>query len=321
MKYRLLTLPILLLLLLMGCTKEDQSICVTPITFHCYFDFNNQNIDQFSKLVNKVDLYIFDQSGLLVRHVSETKDLLPPDYRITVSDMPKGVYSAVLYGTVSGNDGVTIGAKQGDLNTVLLPMQEGQSRITDLRMMLNSISGQTDKDLNTVLHGIVPSFDVTNEPKTHPVSFIRDTHTVNLKIEGLEYLATKRSPSIPSEDVSLRIEANNKAFLYDNTIDMELGQVVYSPFSQSYTEEVLTAELSVLRLLKEYPFTLKIHEGNKLIWQMNLTAEILKSPDYTTNEDLDREDTFIVRIKVTTAGDITVIVNGWTTTTAGEIIG
>lgn len=323
MKYKLLILPILLLLLTTGCTKEDLSVCtaptsVTSVAFKCRFDFNNQNTDQFSELVNKVDLYIFDASGILLRHISETNPSFPKDYTITAPDIPQGTYSAVLYGTVSENKGVAIGAKRGDLNTTLIPMQEGESRKSDLRLMLNSVTGQTDKDLQVVLHGMVSQFTVTNQSQTHNVSFIRDTHVVELNISGLGYL-TPETLAMP--DVAVRIEGSNRAYMYDNTLDMELGKVIHAPYWQNYATNILVSRLSVLRLFKEHPMTLKIYNGNNVIWQLNLTAEIMKSPDYTTNEDLDREDKFVVRIVVTATGDLSITVNGWTTTTSSEIIG
>lgn len=317
MKYRILLTLSFLLLLLSGCTKEDLSVCVTSTAFKCSFELNNEHTDQFAKLVNKVDLYIFDGSGLLVKHISEAKDYLPEGYTIS-ADLNYGTYTAVLYGTVNGNKEVSVGTKQGDLTTALAAMKEGESRMSDMRLMLSSITGQTDRDLEVVLHGMVSQFTVTMKPETHNVQFIRNTHVVELNIRGLDYLM---SETFALPDVSVRVEGNNKAYLYDNTLDMELGKVTHAPYWQEYSNDILVSRLSVLRLFKEHPMTLKIYSGNNIIWQLNLTAEIMKSPDYTTNEDLDREDKFIIDIKVTTAGDITVVVNGWTTTTAGEIIG
>lgn len=325
MKYRILLTLSLLLLLLTGCTKEDLSACATSTAdkynFKCSFALNDEHTDQFSKLVNKVDLYIFDSSGLLAKHISEVNDHLPEGYTIPV-DLNHGTYTAVLYGTVNGNTEVVVGTKQGNLTTPLKPMKEGESRLSDMRLMLNSITGQTDKDLGVILHGMVPKFTVTSQPDTHEVLFTRDTHVVELNISGLESQISK-ALSLP--DVAVRIECNNKAYLYDNTLDMELGQVTYAPYGQDYSNNILVSRLSVLRLFKEHPMILKIYSGNSVILQLDLTAEIMKSPSYTTNEDLDREDKFVIDITGPTpgdtSGDFSVIVNGWTTTTTGGIIG
>lgn len=317
MKYRILLTISLLLLLLSGCTKDDLSVCVTSTAFKCSFEFNDEQTDQFAKLVNKIDLYIFDASGLLVKHISEAKEHLPEGYTVT-TNLNYGTYTAVLYGTVDGNKEVSVGTKQGNLTTVLKAMKEGESRMADMRLMLNSITGQTDKDLGVVLHGMVSNFTVTSTPETHNVQFIRNTHVMELNVSGLENITT---PARSLSDVLVRVEGNNKAYLYDNTLDMELGKVTHAPYWQKFSNNILVSRLSVLRLFKEHPMTLKIYHGNNNIWQLNLTAEIMKSPDYTTNEDLDREDKFIINVKITTAGDITITVNGWTTTASSEIIG
>lgn len=326
MKYRILLTISFLLLLLSGCTKDDLSVCVTSTAFKCRFEFNDGQTDQFAKLVNKVDLYIFDGSGLLVKHISHTQDYLPEGYTVT-TDLNYGTYTAVLYGTVGSNKEVSVGTKQGNLTTALKAMKEGESRMSDMRLMLNSITGQTDRDLEVILHGMVSNFEVTSVPQKvpHNVSFISNTNVIELNISGLENLISEPH-SITDQtrainDVSVRIEGNNKAYLYDNTLDMELGKVTHAPYWQKFSNNILVSRLSVLRLFKEYPMTLKIYHGNNNIWQLNLTAEIMKSPDYTTNEDLDREDKFIINVKITTAGDITITVNGWTTTASSEIIG
>lgn len=314
---RILLACSLLLLLLSGCTKEDMSSCVTRTAFTCKFELNNEHTDQFAKLVNNVDLYIFDGSGLLVKHISHTQYYLPQGYTIA-ADLNHGTYTAVMYGTVNGNKEVVVGAKQGSLTTAPAAVKEGESRIEDIRLMLNSVSGKSDKDLGVVLHGMVSQFAVTSKPETHNVAFTRNTNTVELNVSGLEHFVPQ-TRALPGAEV--RIEGNNKAYLHDNTLDMELGKVTHAPFWQRYANSKLTAHLSVLRLFKEHPMVLKIYDGNKVIWQLNLTEEILKSPDYSTNEDLDREDMFKVNITVTTSGDMTIVVNGWTTTTAGEVVG
>lgn len=316
MRYRIL-LTISLLLLLIGCTKEDMSVCVTSTSFKCGFDYNDDHTDQFVKLVNKVDLYIFDASGLLVKHISQSQDNLPVGYTVA-TQLNYGTYTAVMYGTVNGNNEVSVGAKQGNLTTALKPMAENESQMADMRLMLNSITGQTNKDLGVVLHGMISKFTVTSKPETHSVPSIRNTHVVELSVSGLESMI---NPSRAVSDVSVRIEGNNKAYLYDNTLDMELGKVTYAPYWQEYSNDILVSRLSVLRLFKEHPMTLKIYSGNEVIHTMDLTAEIMKSPTYATNDDLDREDTFAIDIKVTSTGGFTVTVNGWTTTTSGEIVG
>lgn len=307
----------LLLLLLSGCTQEDLSTCVTRTTFACSFELNDEHTDQFSKLVNKVDLYIFDGSGLLIKHVSHTQNRLPEGYTLD-ADLDRGTYTAVLYATADGNKEVLVGTKQGNLTTALASMKVGESRMEDTRLMLNSLSGESNKDLGVVLHGMVSKFTVTGKSQVHHVSFMRNTHVVELHVSGLGYLVPQ-TDALPN--VEVRIEGNNKAYLYNNTLDMELGKVTHTPYWQEYTNNNLTSRLSVLRLFKEQPMTLKIYEGDRAIWQMNLTEEIMKSPNYSTNEDLDREDMFVVNITVTVSGDLTIVVNGWTTTTAGEIIG
>lgn len=307
-----------LMLLMAGCTKEDLSVCVTRTSFRCVYDFNNTESDLFDKLVNKVDVYIFDESGLLVKHISQAQDYLPQGYTIS-TDLKYGRYTAVMYGRVNGNNGVAIGAKQGDLTKALKAMKVGENRIEDLRLMLNSLNVYSDKNLDAVLHGMVSQFEVTSVKKEpYNVSFIRNTSVVEMNIRGLENLV---SETRALSDITVRIEGNNKAYLYDNTLDVELSKVNYAPHWQRFSNNVLVAKSSVLRLFKEHPMTLKIYNGNDVIWKLNLIEEIMKSPDYNTNEDLDKEDTFVINVTVNAAGDFTIVVNGWTTTTSSEIIG
>lgn len=323
MKYRLLFILSLFTLMISGCTKEDLSVCVTRTTFKCIFELNNEQVDRFDKLVNKVDLYIFDESGLLVKHVSQSQSYLPQGYTIA-TDLNYGKYTAVLYGNRNGNDGTLVGTKQGNLTTALAAMKEGESMMSDMRLMLNSVNGFSDKDLDAVLHGMVSNFEVTSVPQKVPyeVSFVRNTNVVELNITGLENLILEPLNTTRAiDDVAVRIEGNNKAYLHDNTIDTELGKVSHAPYWQKFLNNILESKVSVLRLFKEHPMTLKVYTGNDEIFNLNLTEEIMKSPKYSTNEDLDREDTFVVDVNVTTGGDLTIVVNGWTTTTSSEIIG
>lgn len=313
----------LFMLCSMGCTKEDLSVCVTRTAFKCVFDLNNEHTDQFYKLVNKVDLYIFNGSGILVKHIAQSQNNLPQGYTFEI-DLNYGNYTAVMYGTQNGYNGVSVGAKQKNLTTALAAMKEGQSSISDLRLMLNSINGFSDKDLGVVLHGMVPSFEVSSIPRKtpHKVAFTRNTKVVELNISGLENIIDEPTKATRAlNDIAVRIDGENKAYLYDNALDMELGKVSHAPYSLSFANKILTCKTSVLRLFAEHPMTLKVFQGSDEIWKLNLTAEIMKSPKYANNADLDREDTFVIDVKITSEGGFTITVNGWNTTSSDNVIG
>lgn len=130
---------------------------------------------------------------------------------------------------------------------------------------------------------------------------IQNKNRINLRLSGIRQ--SEYTPILLS---------NNGRYNSENNIPVDAQQKIYTPkwdiINQTYT-------FDVLRLIenKEIHLLLIDKNGNTLsdFKSPNLIGEIMKSPSYQTQKDLDKEDTYNLELQITSNAIVGITINGW----------
>ncbi|MEG1608133.1 MAG: FimB/Mfa2 family fimbrial subunit [Mucinivorans sp.] len=314
----ILSLSLLAISAFCGCVKEDLSGCMFPVKLGYSFELNDTHTDLFADRIHSLDIYIFDSHGLLVSQLHPTSPSatgFPASYATTLN-LSQGVYTAVAYGDLV--DHTRVGSLK-DINTPLGTMVTGQSTLAQLRLQLLTTEGMYNKEFSPLYHGLLSSFEVRDEGSLYRMPLVRLNHNIQVKVQGVEHLIPSGSKAL--EPLTASAKGLSGGYLHDNTFDKAMDSVLYRPFNQLFSDKLLVSDFSVLRLVQGEPLTYTLYHGSQKLWTLDLVAEIMKNPKYNTTQELDRHQHYLIQVNVGTAGSITITVNGWTTQTAGEIVG
>lgn len=350
---RKLFTPLLIgLIALSGCVKEDFSDCPEPgqgIVLRYRYDLNMDYADRFAEKVENLQAFIFGQNGILC-------DTLVPfvgagtitsDWERSV-DLSPGTYSIV---TWAGTDPFyshyyTTGAND-EVNRPKITI--GGTRLDEFRLFLNCLPiDNTDqvypnvRNFEDLYHGLVQQVVVNPEGfTTITTSLVKDTKAIHVKITGLSNLDADVHP----DDFELSIAGRNGHYRYDNLINEQASQIIYTPYQTRLGNDEWIADIKTMRLMKPEtdPFAnalmllnIVYKPTNMVICHdVDLVDMILsgKIPardsngDYIkddqgqqvyvspTSEYLDRQDLFELTYEIEKSSDdnliFTIYVNGW----------
>lgn len=281
-----------------SCVKDGEEICDTFVRFVYEYNIGGADmavpgVDLFYRQASKVDLFIFDGSGIFLEKVTSTSegDTFDRDFRLTLPrNLPADAQFVAWAGLYDDSCSVT-------------DMVKGQSTLADLRVSAKpSRSNIMDRDLRPLMHGTI-----LGEPKA--VSYVNETITVymskntnNIRF-NLEVIDEDNN-MLDSEDFDFSVTVANRSYDHLNNIVSPADMLEYIPFVQNHNAETgVGAELKLLRLMANREARLLItHKpsGGK-VFEKNLTPYLAAScPEkygYMNNQEyLDREDTYRVII-------------------------
>lgn len=304
-----------LLMAAAACTREDWSDCDPLLEIAFSFTHNAAGAERFSDEVTRLDVFIFDAEGCFVKSMSDEKTRFPQNYVMHTELPAEGDYTVVVVG--NADNWFDMGNLH-DYSQGCSSMQPGTTTLQDFRFLHKQIGAKQGDRINDLFHGIVQvkglKADVTGRYK---VPLTKNTNTLNITVSGLQNMVTRSLyPTVEAEARSC-----NGAYMFDNRPDDNAPHMTYAPFSRTTQGTDLKIQLSVLRLTTGCAMPLIITDKAVEIGKYELVGEILKNPEYNTDDDLDREDTFDIDITFDSAGSVTIEVNGWQTTGSGGIVG
>lgn len=302
------------LILLQSCIKDDYSDCEeSALRFRFRYTLNNQYSDLFSTEVRQVTVYVFDTDGKYVGHFSEGGSKLENNYIMTIP-LPKGSYQAVVF---CDNDRTfTAGWLDNQTNTFSGKLETGVTMIQDFRVMLNNKEGAEGYLVPESIPGelyagyVEKVFSTRDLANIIDIGLMQDTKNIVVKISGVPSLISAQ------EVPDLSVTAVNGRYNYDNSIDTSHRVLKYTPHTTSVTGNVSNNYLKTMRLVTGHApmLTIKLPSVPEYVFNRDLTELILSTPQYKSQEDIDREDTFVFEINFSQAdNDIvaTVSINGW----------
>lgn len=297
--------------MMQSCIKEDTSDCNVGVDVTYAYTKNPSGTNQFGSAVNKIVLYIFDKDNLYVGNIVVQGSPLTNDYVQNVSLPEAGVYTFVAWCAGSGSGDYEIVQKTAggfDKNFIV-----GTTKLSDMRMrVVEAKHGTIDTEINDLFFGSQHKVEVSAGSAYTPVKIdlIKNTNTINLSMSGFAPEQTARTASANYE---VTISTMGGVYNFDNTVDKSSSsEYTYKQYRFQADGETLTHSLKTLRLLTWREMMLSITEtksGDVILAPTNTVAMIMQNPSYTTQDDLDREDTYNIFIKKDV--DVTITVNGW----------
>lgn len=303
-----------ILFFMQSCIKEDISECNdSALRLRFRYTLNNQYADLFGSEVRQVKTYVFSADGKYVKTYSETGDKLADNYIMTIP-LPEGQYQVVAF--CDNSNTFSAGRIENRTNSFYTELLPGITTIADFRIMLNNINGADGYLVPASLPGDLYTGYVANSLSTFETSHItnvdltKDTKNIKVKISGLDFVT--RTTMVPE----IYITAINGRYKNDNNIDTSHRILKYTPYNTSVTGNTMESDLKTMRLVIGHAPMLVVKHPSVSgdLFNRDITELILSNPKYVSQEDIDREDTFIFEINFSQTGnkiEISVLINGW----------
>lgn len=306
-------LLLLLLFFMQSCIKDDHSDCnESALRLRFRYTLNNQYSDLFGSEVRKVTVFVFDSDDKYVGYYSDSGDKLADNYIMTIP-LPKGDYRVV---AICDNLNTFSAGWIDSTNSLHSEFQPGVTAATDFRVVLNTKEGTDGYLVPASVPGgfytgyaadALSTYDTSNITN---VDLMKDTKNIVVKISGLNFLT--RVAVLPD----VYITAVNGRYKNDNSIDTSHKMLKYAPYNTSVTGDVMASYLKTMRLVKGNAPMLVIKKPSDTgyLFNRDITELILSTPKYSSQEDIDREDTFVIELNFSQTDKdivISVSINGW----------
>ncbi|MGL5636595.1 MAG: FimB/Mfa2 family fimbrial subunit [Bacteroidales bacterium] len=305
-------------LFIIACTHEDTSNCAQGIQLHFTHLLNKQNQNLFGEKVNGVSVYVFGADGKFVDTYVSGNTKLTNDYVMTLSLKPGTYRLIVLGGDMNTYQVGEMSNSQSDNFDLLL--RKGVTDINHFAFLINK-EYQAGSELNIsselshLFYGYASGLDVEYGTYTDAtIDLIRDTKRINVRITGYRFLTDhlfrdQQNPGIDVEALSL-----NGRYKNDNSIDEYAKKLRYIFSNNKQSGDTLNYTAIMMRLLIENdPSQLKVilPAVQNELYNKNMVEQICKNPQYKTQTDLDREETFNFDISILPDLNISIKINGW----------
>ncbi|MEG1954610.1 MAG: FimB/Mfa2 family fimbrial subunit [Mucinivorans sp.] len=293
--------------LFLGCVNEDNSECSVGPQVQYYYTLNREREDLFGQRVRKMAIYIFDKNDLfydskLIDDPSQLRNNQP----LTL-DLPSGQYTLISWG------GKIDSYEIGEMGAISSGLYRGITKLSDFRLAapsyLEPITNHTVvREPAELYHGRPTPITVSNQSQQVRIPLLKNTHTINLSISGLSFLA-----AAPTTILDFHSLGNNSLYKHDNTFGEPTKTIKYLPSTLTWQGDKLRSSVKVLRLMIGHPLTLVVSnktDGTKY-FNFDLLPYIMQSPAYQNQDDLDTEDEFNVDLTIGHDIQITMQINGW----------
>lgn len=317
---------------IVGCVKDSNSGCVSGIELCFEYVLNNEGVDLFGEEVEKISVYVFDGDGIYSDVYTESgAPLAAPGYTMPLP-LDRGRYTLLAWGGTLANH--MIGKIEDGQDIFSAGLQKGVTRLEDFRIELDkATSGRAAPwpdypvaaNVPDLYYGMAEVEVRTGKTMTEKISLTKNTSRIQLKIIELP----GSSDPLPSDVSQIPYEAygfgNNTMLNYENKIAPQAPTLTYIPSGfDVQTGPVYNIFLTAPRLVTGNPVTLRLwaEQEGRFIMNENLVSIILKSDEYNTQDDIDREDLFLIEVVVDRrAGlDVMVKINGWEIGTIDPIL-
>ena len=286
--------------ILLGCTEEDLSICVeqkTPRYLTFEYTKNIDYADKFAEIIKTIDVFVFDSNERLHKIVSTDKtQLQAADYGMTLN-LSDGIYTFVVW--ANSRESYQIFDDIG--NTA--PLTGGISKFEHLRLALDF--GQTFESTDDLLYGIARNVRVEQGVLDHThISLTKNTNIINVTVTGIS--------NLDHSNIDIICIAANGEYRFNNSVSKPETMIRYVPEREENDDEIKSS-FKTLRLLNGMKSELIIRDIRNYnnIFNRNIIELIKLLPNINTNDDLDRNDIYDIKIDLHTDMSSSVIINGY----------
>ncbi len=273
-------LYILLLALLVagqGCLKQERDECLpTPIeepgNLHVLLTYTFEG-EKLGDLVGDLRVFVFNEDGVLLDEIRAPKeDVARGRFN---ADLPAGNYTLIAWG-VDGDDLHNGG--------YLTNAREGETRLEDFKLHLTDPT-----DFCELYYAMLEGVTIPEEGDIDvPMNFIRHTNVLRVTIKGMHRL-------VRSDDPPLDVFVTGKKGMYghDGLMHDDAVEHIYPSSNHVEDNNELSMDVRILRLQMGYhednPLLLHVERnGAPFMEPLDILGALLMTPDYNTQEDLDR---------------------------------
>lgn len=330
--------------LFVSCTKEYDSDCYTGARIRYSYLLNTMDKDLFGSDVNRMGIYIFDNQGLFLDSVIIDNPALLDDQHLVQLSLQPGRYTLLSWGGYIV-DHYRIGDMRNptDPDSFVDGLVKGSTSLDCFRLKLKSIDDNSGNlmavdDAMDLYYGEATEIEVVSgklSEQTIPV--IKNTNTLKIKVAGLENLNTglpySTTTRVDFQPLNITAVEADGSYLWNNGSENYARELIYTPDSYRMADGSVEIDIKVQRLVKDLetikPFNLKIASAGdgRVIYERNIISEVLSlkdptgKPIYSSQDDLDREDTYIFDIKISADLVVSVTVNGWVSSSIDKPFG
>lgn len=303
-------LPVVaIFLLLSGCIKEDNSDCpvlgnvflAPTFTMHTVKDDSGEYKDLFGETAQEQTVYVFDQSGLFIRKITENGPFKNGHH--TLLDLPEGSYRAVIWVNATENF---------VLNRV---PTVGETTIDDLLVQLEELDSKViTKGFPPLLYGATDLFTIEKADnrfadKVVPVSLVRDTHKIQVIIRWLDRKTKDYCQNTPHvDDTRVYILDKNGVLDFENNASQSHWLTYIPEYFNSdnlpfrSANATVATEFDVFRMWLDSATKISVRTKNGAqdeitVYEADLLPLLEKTHAFEKQEDIDREEVFKVELE------------------------
>ena len=282
--------------LLVGCTKEDVSNCPSGMVLSISYDAPSGD-KLLSESIDNISVYIFDSQGKYVKTVTKpTKEIESAGSKMSVYVADSGFYKLITLGDSEDLDYAIHADISADNTRSLTPLV---SDIEDFRVQLkHNLDHTITKELGGFFMDTVQNVEaMLSTHNTYTTDLIKNNKLIRVTIKGLS-------------SVEPIIRSKNSLYNKSNNILDTAKEIIYKPYSIDVAKGVyLTTTLRIMETI-DMPLTIE-SKSSGVVGSYDLVDLIQLNPKYTTQESIDREDTFDLSFVYADDTFISIKVNEW----------
>ena len=301
---------------LSGCDIKDgldNGHCPAFLNLRFVYTLNTDYVDKFAQQVEHTDLFFYDQDENLVQTTriatADMADALPEGKSIELS-VAAGKYTVVAWSNL--ND--------ADYKLIAADTKGG------MRVAVNTFGNQLDVKQASLFHGVITELDIKpNKNVSGLFEMVKDVNDIQVILHQVpppkvrsDAVPIHRLEPIDFSEYEVAITGSNMQYEFNNN---RCSQSVfctykpwygYTPWSEDPTlPPGVTTHMRVMRLFTGDDLSFVVYKNGAVVHSEPLTEYILNShADCNIDEDLDRRDSYVVKIPFTMLDNGEIFIGG-----------
>lgn len=296
----------LLTLLLSSCDMLHDSMDDCGLYLSFRYDYNMKKTDLFTEQVKRIDVFFFDEKGILQKHIfAEGSILSNSGYRMDISTLKRDNYQVITWAGLSPDYQVSF--------------EEGKTNLEDFNLKLHYEKALQDgiyfNEQSDLWYGNTTIQRNYWDNRTQNIDLIKNTNNFHISLQDNEGGMNEEQ----LREYTFQIITDNGEYDYKNTPYTEQN-LIYGPHNYTAIDKDKWAvDLKTMRILEDQPARLLIRTSDgKIIADIDLIYYI-KEGSYkgegdgmTFSEYLDRQDHFYIHLNIQGYMAVSITINGWT---------
>lgn len=296
----------LLTLLLSSCDMLHDSMDGCGLYLSFRYDHNMKKTDLFAEQVKRVDVFLFDEKGILQEHIfAEGSILSELGYRMDLSGLKRGNYQVITWAGLSTD--------------YELLFQEGKTKLEEFNLKLNYEAALREEVYSNkqsdLWHGSTTIKTNYWDNRTQNIDLIKNTNNFHISLQENGVLLNEEQ----LRRYTFQIITDNGEYDYKNSVFTE-QKLIYGPHNYTAIDKDRWAvDLRTMRILEDKSARLlvRISDG-KIVADIDLIYYIKEGSfkgegdGMTFSEYLDRQDQFYIHLNIQGYMAVSITINGWT---------